>query len=140
MITVATADDEIALQIGEVIEGRRSYIMKAKSDTNFRHQVHQNQPLVLVVDARLGGSSFEAVHGLPKIIENVKSKPLCVVLLPDESEAARSAALDFGAYEVVVTSVPSWLENLAEAVTDARVSRLAGLLPRCARQDLVVFH
>ncbi len=136
MVLIATGDPDLALKIGAVVDGSKSYVMRAESQVELRHKVHSNQPDVLM---RIGGNRFEAMLGMEEIFSNVKSNPLVVVLLPTESEAARATAIEVGAYEVISLSRPSFLEELEQAVVDARSAKLAGV-SSSVRRSLVIFH
>lgn len=140
MVVIATADPDLARRMGEVIESRKTYLVKIEDATEFRHKIHSNQPEVVILDVRLGGSRFEALQELPAIVTEVRSRPAVIVLLPWTSEIAKSAAAELGAFEVLSLDRRSWIRELPRVVLDAQAARLAGALELPKKREPGVLH
>lgn len=137
MVIVATPDSEIALRLGELIDGRKRYVMGPPSDLvmteeegarDFRHSIHESQPSVVVLDVRVGKSLFKAFDQVPRILE-VTSAPAVILLLPFASLKVKRAAAEMGCYDVIILDRRRAYERkVAKAVVDAEAARAAGLL------------
>jgi len=139
MVIVATPDSELALRLGERIDGRKRYVLgppaeqvmtEEQAARDFRHSIHESQPSIVVLDVRVGKSLFKAIDQVPRILE-VSSAPAVILLLPFESRKVKRAAAEMGCYDVIILDRRRAFERKVEkAVADAAAARAAGLLKR----------
>jgi hypothetical protein len=142
MVVIATADPDMALRLGRLIDERKSYVLgppgslvvtlktAEEEARRFRHAIHSAQPGVLVLDVRVGKNVFEAFGQVPRLLE-VESGPAVIILLPVESSTVRDAAAALGCYDVIVIDRRRAFEKkVALAVTEASAARAAGALER----------
>lgn len=122
LLVVALSD--CALRLSEVLVGA-SYLVKAQDPKELRHKIHQHQPDVVVLDWRIGGSSWRASDEVPAIISRTTTHPHVILVLPMTSEAVKATALTAGCYDVVSITSVGWEMDVAEGVSSARRSREA---------------
>jgi ActR/RegA family two-component response regulator len=139
MVLIATADTDLALKLGEAIEGQKTYVVSAKDATELRHKVHSTQPEVVILDARFGSNSYRVLDDVPRLLE-VRSDPAVIVLTPWRSGRVRDEAARLGCFDVVSLDDRAWRRKVSRAVLDAQAARLAGALERPAKREPEPLH
>lgn len=137
MIFIATADTDLAKALLRELVGKKSICLRADNATDLRHQIHEAQPQVVVLDVRLGGQQWRAMDVLPRM-QTVQSAPHVIVVAPWRSEPVEQEAARFDCYEVVNQNGPTFLAEIRGAVMDALLERRAGGLTRRPRRGLSV--
>lgn len=127
VIVVITRDLQLAQRLGDVIDGRKGYIVTPQSQKELRHRLHQVQPEVIVLDVTFGGNDYRVLDEV-LAFNAIRSGPAVIALLPWTSATAKRQASCVGCFEVLVTSRRLFERKVALAVRDALQARAAGAL------------
>lgn len=128
VLVVAMAD--LALRLSKLLEGAR-YLVRVVDGPDLRHRVHGYQPDVLVLDWRMGGSSWRAVDEIPAIVERTATHPYVVALLPETSKVVKREAAQRGCYNVLNVTASDFDRALVAVVESAlRLHRERHPIPR----------
>lgn len=137
LLVVALPD--LATRLSRILVGAR-YVTRVEGDdgTELRHQVHEHQPDVLILDWRMGGTRWRAIDEVPAIVSRTTSRPHVIALLPKASGEVEQAAADRGCYDALAVTDPYLDQELRDAVEAALLDRVRQPpdYRRIARADL----
>lgn len=134
VLVVALLD--LAESASRVLIGARYVTHIEGGGKELRHQVHLHQPDVLVIDYRVGGSTWRATDEIPAIVSRTESQPHVIAVLPSVSAEKEYSAADEGCYDVLSFRDPDFEQDLLEAVESALLDReRRGTAPRRLSRD-----
>jgi CheY-like chemotaxis protein len=122
MILVIALPD-LARRISESVLGA-SYVVNVESESDLRHRVYSHQPDLILLDHRIGGSTWRAIDQVTAIVERTATHPLVIALLPRTSRTIEREAAKLGVYDVLSVSSDGFDRELVEAVSEAAEDRL----------------
>lgn len=127
-MVLVVALPELALAIGELLEGPRNYIVSVEGPKDLRHRIYREQPEIVVLDWRIGGSGWRAVDEVTAIADRTHSQPYVIVIVPklDRKIAAEAAKRD--CYNMVVFNekkLKAFEADLVSALEVAHAARRA---------------
>lgn len=123
MIVLASKDEKIATLIGRLVR-LTGCIAQAGTAKELRYHIHELQPRLLILDVRIGGSTYRALGSVPRLT-TVRSRPATLAILPCRSIAAERAAMDYGCVDVLSSDDPSFFRLLPQAVKQALSARVS---------------
>jgi hypothetical protein len=115
MVLIA-AEAGLAREVGSVILRRKSYVVSADGDRDFRYRIHCAQPRVVLVDVRFGGQLWRVLESVPAIVEKTSTRPEVVALVPWFHEDVEAEAYRLGCADVVDLSAKAWARDVSCAV------------------------
>jgi CheY-like chemotaxis protein len=121
MVLVIALPD-LALRISGLLGGA-AYLVHVVDGPELRHRVHSHQPDVILLDYRMGGSSWRAVDEVTAIAERTATRPNVIALLPNTSKEIDREAARRGCYDVVSVASTSFDCEILESVAAANLSR-----------------
>jgi chemotaxis response regulator CheB len=109
-------------------------IREPGDSTQMRRQIYQAQPDVIVLDEHVGtAKGWRSIASVPRLVVAVRTRPRVIALLVGVTERRERLAAMAGCYDAVDITVPSWRDELREAV---RVAARARARPsRAAEND-----
>jgi hypothetical protein len=118
-------------EISKKTEQRRKKMSAAEIDADDVHQqlrrfVFEEQPAILLLDVRYGGSMFRVVESVPRILDEAKSNPRVILIVPFDSADAEEEAARLGCFDVLVFTPRRkqvFVRELVEALTAAELDR-----------------
>jgi DNA-binding NarL/FixJ family response regulator len=136
MILVIALPD-LARRISETVLGAR-YVISVENESDLRHRVYSHQPDLILLDHRVGGSTWRAIDQVTAIVERTATHPFVIALLPKTSRTIEREAARLGIYDVLSVSSEDFDRELVEAVSEAAEDRLSRPLDRrrVSRQTL----
>lgn len=122
MVILCVALPDLAVEVSRLISGAR-YIVKVFDGKDLRHQVHEHQPDILLLDWRLGGSLWRAIDEVPAIVERTISRPSVIVMLPHTTLRVEQEAAERDCYDAISVSDVDFPSCLRRSVDEAERAR-----------------
>jgi hypothetical protein len=138
MIAVATRDPELAKLLRKSIDDEVEFIAHADDPKSLRHEIHNIQPSVVIIDARFGAQDYRAFLAIPRIV-GVRSKPQTIALMPWFSQRCYEEVLKMGAFEALDITSEDFSTEIARVVELAERERTSRLR-RQVDDDPVTLH
>jgi len=104
MVLIAVGDEVLAIEIGRLLPGDKTYARSSETASALRRQIHEAQPAIVVLDVTMGGQRWSAMATLGKILA-VRSAPALVLITPWSSRKVDRVAAAAGCYDVVPRSL-----------------------------------
>lgn len=131
MLVLAVAMVDLAIEISGLVPGAR-YVLNVESGKDLRHQIHDHQPDVVLLDWRLGGNLWRAIDEVPAIVERTTSHPYVIVLLPHTTQKVEEEAAERDCYDVISVNDADFPTCLRRSLYEAERARIA--IPRSRRR------
>lgn len=131
MVLVIALPD-LAKRVCAVVPDAIGYVVSVDSPSDLRHRVYTYQPDIVLLDSRMGGSSWMAIEEVPAIVGRTESHPYVIMLLPWTTEEVEREAVKRQCYDVVSVASEDFESDVWAAVQTARKARLARDVPRRA--------
>lgn len=113
-----------------------------EAQQQLRRRIYEEQPDIILLDVQFGGSSFRVIDSVPRILEETKSKPKVILIVPFQSDAAEEEAARLGCFDVLIYSSRRrqvFLRELLETLTAAELDRKRdGEVPPAATSSGVI--
>lgn len=127
-MVLVVALPELALAIGELLEGPRDYITAVADAKELRRKIHSVQPQIIVLDWRIGGNGWRAVDEIAAISERTRSQPYVIAVVPWLNRRVAKLAAEQDCYNMVVFNekkMKAWAADLVSALQVAHAARQA---------------
>lgn len=121
MVLVIALPD-LALKLSGFLVGAR-YVVRVEDGKDLRHQVHEYQPDIVVLDWRIGGSCWRAIDEVTAIAGRTATQPYVIAILPAVTRQIKREAARAGCYDVVNASASDCVRQVVECVSVARMAR-----------------
>lgn len=124
MEILCVALPDLALIVSRLVVGAR-YVVKVKDGKDLRHQIHEHQPDVVLLDWRIGGNKWRSIDEVPAIVERTTSHPAVIVLLPHTTLSVEQEAAERDCYDAISVTDEDFAISLRRSVDEAERLRLA---------------
>jgi DNA-binding NtrC family response regulator len=124
-VVLVVALPDLAERLSRLPISGMNYVVNVRQEDarDLRHKVHSYQPHVVILDWRMGGSSWRAIDEVPAIVDRTATHPQVIVILPHRSRVIDREAARKGAYDVVSAVAGDFDRDVCDAVATAKKAR-----------------